>query len=267
MSRRTKALRYYRSSKPVSPLKKFLLGALKFLVILFLLYHIVFFFLLQSYEFSTNSMNPSFFEGERVIATPLLFGATVPFTSYRLPAFRSPRRGDTVVVSAEGQQFSGFKKIADTAVRFFTLQKISLPDGERTHAVPNTQVKRIIGVSGDTVKMENFRVQIKTARNTVFLDEHEVVQKEYGLSIPSNTVSTRGDTQTDSRGAEQTDAPVDDPRGAAPFSGTLPPIRLEEGEFLAVPDNRAASAASGSWKSVTLKNIESLTLFKYSLPF
>ncbi len=256
MSRRKQALRYYRSSRPVSPLKKIVMGFLKIIVILFLLYHIVFFFLLQSYEISTGSMEPSLTEGDKVMATPLVFGPSVPFTSYRLPAFRSPRRGDTVIVSAKEQQFSGIEKIADTALRFFTLQKVSLPIGDTSPAAPDLQVKRVIGVPGDTVTMENFRVQIKTAHNTVFLDEQEVVLREYDLSIPPNSGSPGGTASRE--GASQE---------SAPFSGTLPSIRLGEGEFLAVPDNRAASAASGSWESVSVKNIEALTLFKYSLPF
>ena len=58
-------------------------------------------FLIQNYQIPTGSMIPAIMPGDRLFANRFVYGIKMPFTDgllgYRLPAFKSPSRGDLVV--------------------------------------------------------------------------------------------------------------------------------------------------------------------------
>ncbi len=54
-------------------------------------------FFIQAFKIPSGSMKPTLQEGDKIMVNKLLFGAKVPFTKYRLPALREPRRGDIIV--------------------------------------------------------------------------------------------------------------------------------------------------------------------------
>jgi signal peptidase I len=74
----------------------------------------------------TGSMNPTIIEGDRLLVDKLVFGLRIPFTRIHLTAGANPARGDIVV----------FDSPADG---------ISL-------------VKRVIGVPGDVIELDNDRL-------------------------------------------------------------------------------------------------------------
>ena len=76
----------------------------------------------------TGSMKPTILEGDRVFVNKLAYDLKVPFTTWHLAQWSSPQRGDIVV--------------------FF-----SPKDGKRL-------VKRVIGLPGDTVELQNERLVI-----------------------------------------------------------------------------------------------------------
>ncbi|RPH95892.1 signal peptidase I [candidate division KSB1 bacterium] len=75
------------------------------------------------YDVPTGSMKPTILEGDRVVVNKLAYDLKLPFTSVRLARWSQPARGETVV----------FRSPAD-GVRL---------------------VKRVIGISGDTLAMLN----------------------------------------------------------------------------------------------------------------
>ena len=246
MSRRSRALRYYRSSKPRGPIHKTLSRLFKIVLTLFILYHLVFLFFIRSYSLETETMRPTFDKGDTLIATPLLYGASIPFVSKSLPAIRSPRRGDIVVIRKENGKSEWYTETLDLIVRFFTLQRVSLENNESVLSIPEVQVKRVIAVPGDTVRMKEYRTQIQTQGKNVFLDEREILRKEYELHIPEAASSADPDL---------------------PFSGSLPSFTLDKGEYLLLPDNRLAASGSENWDETPVESIESLVLFRYHLNF
>ena len=76
----------------------------------------------------TGSMKPTILEGDRVVVNKLAYDLKVPFTTWHMAEWSRPARGDIVV--------------------FF-----SPADGKRL-------VKRVIGLPGDTVAMENNRLLV-----------------------------------------------------------------------------------------------------------
>lgn len=80
-------------------------------------------FLMQAFSIPSSSMEPTLLIGDYLMANNAIYGAHVPFTDARLPAFRDPRHGDIVV----------FRPTYNDPV-------IDV-------------VKRVIGEPGDTVRM------------------------------------------------------------------------------------------------------------------
>lgn len=79
-------------------------------------------FLAELYKIPTPSMQRTLMVGDFLVVDKLSYGPEVPFTHLRLPALRTPERGDVIV----------FKWPVDPSVNF---------------------VKRVVGVPGDTLRM------------------------------------------------------------------------------------------------------------------
>ncbi|MFA4888330.1 MAG: signal peptidase I [Candidatus Omnitrophota bacterium] len=54
-------------------------------------------FIVQVFKIPTGSMRPTLVEGDLIMVNKFLYGAKIPFTDWRLPALRQPKRGDVVV--------------------------------------------------------------------------------------------------------------------------------------------------------------------------
>jgi len=67
------------------------------IVIAFILAMFIRTFFVQAFKIPTGSMRPTLLEGDAILVNKLTYGAKIPFTDLRLPAFRQPKRGDVVV--------------------------------------------------------------------------------------------------------------------------------------------------------------------------
>lgn len=84
-------------------------------------------FLVEAFRIPSPSMENTLLPGDFLFVNKAVYGAVIPFTGIRLPAFREPERGDVVVfdsVEEEGMDI----------------------------------VKRVIGVAGDTLEMRHGQV-------------------------------------------------------------------------------------------------------------
>jgi signal peptidase I len=54
-------------------------------------------FVIQAFKIPTGSMRPTLLEGDVILVNKFIYGAKIPFTDWRLPQIRSPKRGDVVV--------------------------------------------------------------------------------------------------------------------------------------------------------------------------
>jgi len=67
------------------------------IVIAFVLAMIIRAFVIQAFKIPTGSMRMTLLEGDAILVNKLLYGPRIPFTELRLPAMRTPRRGDVIV--------------------------------------------------------------------------------------------------------------------------------------------------------------------------
>jgi signal peptidase I len=81
-------------------------------------------FLFEAFKIPTGSMEGTLLVGDFLLVNKAVYGAEVPFTHERLPAFARPRRGDIIVF---------------------------LPP----HDPHRNYVKRIVGTAGDTLEMRD----------------------------------------------------------------------------------------------------------------
>jgi signal peptidase I len=93
-------------------------------------------FLVEAFKIPTGSMEGTLLVGDFLLVNKAVYGAEIPLTHHRLPAFSDPRRGDVVVF---------------------------LPP----HDPNKNYVKRIVGVPGDTLEMREKVLM----RNGLRLDE------------------------------------------------------------------------------------------------
>ena len=176
-------------------------------------------------------MQPAFSSGDLIMSSPLQLvqpgierGTVVmvePFEKHRLPLVQQ--------VLQEAALFATFQLFAPFA------------DSTPRHAKPF--VRRIVGMPGDTVYMENFVLHIKTEGSSHFLTEFEIAEKNYNVNIESLP--------------ENWDASL-------PFSGTYPETTLKEDEYFVLCDNRIASGDSRLWGPVRATvHIKSCVLMRY----
>jgi signal peptidase I len=85
-------------------------------------------FLVQAFSIPSGSMEPTLQIGDYLMANNAVYGAHVPFTNTRLPAFREPRHGDIVVFRPTYNE-----PVIDV-------------------------VKRVIGEPGDTIQMVDHQI-------------------------------------------------------------------------------------------------------------
>jgi len=107
-------------------------------------------FFVEAFKIPSGSMERTLLPGDFLLVDKLAYGAQVPFTSLRIPGYRTPQRGDVIV----------FQYPLDET---------------------KTYVKRLVGLPGDTLAMREGVL----VRNGVVLDESYVVHSDPDLD-PGN---------------------------------------------------------------------------------
>ena len=100
---------------------RLLLEWMKSFSIAVLLFLVIRTFLIEAFKIPTGSMEGTLLVGDFLLVNKAVYGAEVPLTGRRLPAFRTPQRGDVVVFEWPDDRSKNF-------------------------------VKRLIGLPGDTVE-------------------------------------------------------------------------------------------------------------------
>ena len=253
MSKRTRALRYYRSYKPQGPFKKSVRFFLKLIVVVFLFHLLISTLLISSYQVSlqkssdTESEQPVY--AGRILASPLLYGPRLNILDYRIPLLRPPKRG-AVVVSEFGRppELAWYAHGLNSISKFFTFNNfIPFDENEFSH-ISRYQIMRVVGMPGDEVRLDTYRIKIKTATSSYFIDEQEVLQTDYKLVIPNLQVTGGSYTENSQSGG---------------LSGSQETLRLAPGEYLLAPDDRTHFALSRYWKPATMKKIVAKALLVY----
>jgi len=178
-------------------------------------------FVVQAFKIPSGSMFPTLLVGDHVLVNRFGYGIMIPFTDIKLgPAFLKVKRGDIIV----------FKWPNDPKLDF---------------------IKRVIGLPGDEIAVRGRLVYINGKpfpidKNGKFSGEERELEK---CGVPSNCGFEKYVETIDSKKHELAYAGCDAARDFGP-------IKVPEGHYFMMGDNRDCSNDSRYWGFVPFKNIK-----------
>ena len=122
-------------------------------------------------------------------------------------------------------------------MRFFSLQRFSLFPKE-----DDLYIKRVIGLPGDTITMNNYIIRIKPAGDNYEYTEFELTEPDYTPELPQPS--------------RQWDESI-------PFSGSMDPLVLGKEECFVLSDDRSITNDSRTWGPVKADSITARLLVRY----
>jgi signal peptidase I len=236
----SKRARSYRERKEAAGKR-----ARRIILVIFLFIFYLFFSIYVStpLKVETRSMEPSLHPSDRILFSRVSLKAQTMFDQF---SFWGLERGDLVVVQPPFyRQNQGFLDLVNPFVRFFTFQKIQFSSYSRPEWEVPYMVKRIIGLPGDTVRVENFQVYITLKGEDREVSEFDLITADYKVVNPL--------------------LPVGWAEGM-PFDGTMEPMTLGKGEFFLLSDSRGIGNDSLIWGGTKEDHILGKVLFRY-FPF
>lgn len=200
--------------------------------------------ILQSWKVSSTSMQPGLQPGDRLMVSPLPFGAETVFG--KLPALVAPSRGQIVLTHPSSVAQAPFlARLGDSLARFFTLQIVS-PMAAPGSGIPSTRsIKRVVGLPGDTVRMEDWVLYVKPAGSDSFLPEFQAAGMRYAIQPGYAPPGWDRDL---------------------PGSGHLADRRLAEGEFFLAGDARGSTSDSLLRGPYSREELSGAVLFRFWPP-
>lgn len=162
----------------------------------------------------TGSMNPTILEGDLVYVNKLAYGLRVPLTLYRLARWSDPERGDIVIC-------------------------FSPEDGNRL-------IKRVIGVPGDTIELQNNALYLNGERAS-----YTTVDSKYTEYLPGGIKRGCVLAMEDLDGAVHAVMGTPSARAIRSFRT----VTVPEGHYFVMGDNRDVSRDSRIFGFVERKAI------------
>lgn len=175
-------------------------------------------FVIEPFVIPSESMLPTLLVGDHLFVNKFVYGSKVPFTDVRLPSLREPARGDVVVFTVAGDGHETF------------------PADERPDLPREQFVKRIVGLPGDRIAIDEGRVSI----NGTPMRERGLEQRfedQLGQLLDVREVSLAG-------GPFRI---LDDPDAEGPLTADLV---VPDDRYFMMGDNRDYSKDSRVWGTV-----------------
>jgi len=132
-------------------------------------------FIVQAFKIPTGSMRMTLVEGDRILVNKFIYGAKIPFTNLRLPAFDKVERGDVIV----------FISPEDTKKDF---------------------IKRVVGLPGEKVEIRGMQIYINGSalKDPHFKGRNYYNRGDFGMEgkvilVPEYSYYVLGDNSFSSR--------------------------------------------------------------------
>ncbi|PIQ90398.1 MAG: signal peptidase I [Candidatus Omnitrophica bacterium CG11_big_fil_rev_8_21_14_0_20_41_12] len=145
------------------------------IVVAFLLAMVIRAFVVQAFKIPTGSMRMTLIEGDLILVNKFIYGSKVPFTNWRLPALREPKRGDVVVFIYPEDKKKDF-------------------------------IKRLVGLPGETIEIKGGSIYVndKPAMEQIFNQIYYYNRGEFAsdgqkIVVPKDSYFVLGDNSTSSK--------------------------------------------------------------------
>lgn len=128
-------------------------------------------FLLQLYEIPSESMVPTFLIKDKVFVSKIDCGPKFPLTEVGLPDFRKYKRGDTIVLRNPHYSMdrkSEVKTVTSQLIYMFTIMQVNLNKDADGDLKADPLVKRITGLPGEQLVMQDGTLYRRTSSSDVF---------------------------------------------------------------------------------------------------
>ena len=140
------------------------------LQVIFLVF-IVQVFTFQLYEIPSESMVPEFLIKDKVLVEKIGSGPKFPLTDVGLPVFTKYKRGDIVVIRNPHYQMdreSEVKSVSNQLIAMLTFMTVNLNRDENGELKADPLVKRIAGIEGEQLVMQDGILYSRTKDSDVF---------------------------------------------------------------------------------------------------
>ena len=127
--------------------------------------------LIQLYEIPSESMVPTFLIKDRVFVSKIDCGPKFPLTNIGLPDFRKYKRGDTIVLRNPHYTMdrkSEVKTVTSQLIYMLSIGTIKLNTDESGELKADPLVKRITGLPGEQLVMQDGTLYHRTTASDVF---------------------------------------------------------------------------------------------------
>ena len=236
----SKRTRSYREKKEVTGRR---IRRVVLVLFLFALFQFFTIYISTPLKINSRSMEPALSPSDRILFSRVSLEAQTMFDQF---SFWGLERGDLVVMHPPYYRENlGVIDLINPVIRFFTFQKIQFSSYNRPHWEDGYIVKRIIGLPGDSVRVENYKVYITPAGSSKEVLEETLAKTEYSLLMPRLPGGWKE---------------------GYPFDGHMDTVVLGEDELFLLSDSRGKGNDSLYWGPVKETNILGKVLFRY-FPF
>ncbi len=129
-------------------------------------------FFMQLYQIPSESMVPTFLIKDRVFVSKIDCGPKFPLTDVGLPNFRKYKRGDTIVLRNPHYSLdrkSEVKSVTAQLVHMLTFLTVDINKDENGDQKADPLVKRITGLPGEQLVMQDGVLYVRTKDSDEFL--------------------------------------------------------------------------------------------------
>ncbi|MBI3548804.1 MAG: signal peptidase I [Elusimicrobia bacterium] len=194
------------------------------------------YFIVQAFVIPSGSMRNTLFEGDRLFVNKFIYGVRLPFAQSHLVRFRAIRRGDIVVF------------------RFPTENKKSVHCGTLEYG--KDLIKRVVGEPGDVVAVRDGELYRNGAKAGP--EPYAINDPIARFRNPPPQISPEEYQRLwESQGLDRAMGGMRDQFG---------PVRVPEGTYLVMGDNRDNSCDSRFWGPVPVRYIKGKAWVKYWPP-